>query len=76
MENKTDNLIHSIALVVGVKNEQVVREAALTVVDFYMPSNYTQEQLLEMLYLYLADGQEIRSIVYEFRSKLRDLAAI
>ena len=73
MKDKISNLIYSIAQVTGIADEQMVRKAALSMASYYEPSNYSQEDLLNSLYLYLADGQEERAIVHQFRQTIDDL---
>lgn len=73
MSSRIDELIHGIASAVGTKDENTVRKAAMKVVKFFLSSNYTEEQLLEYLLRYLINGEENRSIVHEFRSKLFEL---
>ncbi len=67
-EDKISNLIHSIAQITNIQNEQVVRDAALKIANDYGLSD--RVMLLERLYFFLADGQERRFIVTKFRENI------
>ena len=63
-EEKMANVIHGIAQVSGIADEQMIRNAALKFTDEW---GLSLAIVLEKLYFYLADGQEQRFIVGKFR---------
>jgi hypothetical protein len=72
-EEKINNLIHNIARAANIADEEIVRQAALRVIDDYGITD--KLMLLERLYFFLADGQERRFIVTEFRKRVTEAQA-